>query len=570
MAAKNYTINFVDPSKSTINVVPAAITGPSGYSRQTDIDLIGMGHSLWGEVMLENLVHMLENFSSDEDIHTITAVTANSITFSGDVTLAFPTAGTFDIFSSDNNDGSYVVESSSYVGTPTDETTVVVGGSPALTIGGNLGYAGEIGVPNKASAFGASTPIQGQLWFNQTRGHLFISDIAGSPETAYWKRVGGITISDTQPTSAVAGDLWWETTVYAASSDEYGRNLQIYIGGSWIRVSSNFLPRDGSKVMQGTLDMGSPAIHQIKNLADPTDAANTLPGSITQPNDAVNVGWADSRYVNVTGDAMTGSLDMGNQTLSGPLDPTAGTHVGDRDYNDARYVNVTGDTMTGNLTINNGGIGRINFGGDGDDYISLNQADDTFRVYTNSLERVAIDAAYNVYVGGVAASSDVYVRRSTANVKLATEIDSVPIGTIFPWASPSGASTEPTGYFFCWGYTLLQASYPELYAVIGTTYGIGGAGTFKLPDLRDQFVRGWVSGRTVGDLQTDTVLDHTHTYLTANDYCGWPDGGWDTSCSKNRYWRYGTQLVASGSVSVGGGTETRPKNMALNWIIKYI
>lgn len=53
--------------------------------------------------------------------------------------------------------------------------------------------------------------------------------------------------------------------------------------------------------------------------------------------------------LDIAGDTMTGALSMGNHTLSSPADPTAGTHVGDRDYNDARYVNSTGDTMTGDL-----------------------------------------------------------------------------------------------------------------------------------------------------------------------------------------------------------------------------
>jgi hypothetical protein len=34
---------------------------------------------------------------------------------------------------------------------------------------------------------------------------------------------------------------------------------------------------------------------------------------------------------------MSGTLAMGNQELSGSLDPTGGTHLGDRDYNDGRY-----------------------------------------------------------------------------------------------------------------------------------------------------------------------------------------------------------------------------------------
>lgn len=40
--------------------------------------------------------------------------------------------------------------------------------------------------------------------------------------------------------------------------------------------------------------------------------------------------------------AFTKNVDFGGNVLSNPLDPTAGTHVGDRDYNDARYSGGAG------------------------------------------------------------------------------------------------------------------------------------------------------------------------------------------------------------------------------------
>ena len=46
---------------------------------------------------------------------------------------------------------------------------------------------------------------------------------------------------------------------------------------------------------------------------------------------------ADDLYVQTAGDTMGGALNMGNQTLLASLDPTLGTHIGDRDYNDGRY-----------------------------------------------------------------------------------------------------------------------------------------------------------------------------------------------------------------------------------------
>ena len=54
-------------------------------------------------------------------------------------------------------------------------------------------------------------------------------------------------------------------------------------------------------------------------------------------------------------------------------------------------------------------------------------------------------------------------------------------------------STAPAGWLICDGRSVSSTDYPELYAVIGTTYG--GYGTnFQLPDLRGRFPVGKNSG----------------------------------------------------------------------------
>lgn len=57
----------------------------------------------------------------------------------------------------------------------------------------------------------------------------------------------------------------------------------------------------------------------------------------------------------------------------------------------------------------------------------------------------------------------------------------MPPGSITAFAG----STEPVGWLFCYGQQISRASYAALFAVIGTTYGVGdGSTTFNLPDLR--------------------------------------------------------------------------------------
>ncbi|MDQ0463400.1 microcystin-dependent protein [Caulobacter ginsengisoli] len=54
------------------------------------------------------------------------------------------------------------------------------------------------------------------------------------------------------------------------------------------------------------------------------------------------------------------------------------------------------------------------------------------------------------------------------------------VGEIRMW----GGDVAPDGWMFCNGQRLTDLEYPELYTVIGETYGGDGAGGFNLPDLR--------------------------------------------------------------------------------------
>ncbi len=62
----------------------------------------------------------------------------------------------------------------------------------------------------------------------------------------------------------------------------------------------------------------------------------------------------------------------------------------------------------------------------------------------------------------------------------------VPVGLISPWTT----STAPSGFLLCEGQPISRTDYAALFAVIGTTYGLGdGSSTFNIPDLAGkQFV----------------------------------------------------------------------------------
>lgn len=109
--------------------------------------------------------------------------------------------------------------------------------------------------------------------------------------------------------------------------------------------------------------------------------------------------------------------------------------------------------------------------------------------------------------------------------------------------TPAGAvmhfamSTAPSGYLKANGAAVSRITYKPLFDAIGTTFGGGdGWGTFNLPDLRGEFIRGWDDtrgvdiGRVFGSFQAGSVGSPNQSY---------------------------------------GGVETRPRNVALLACIKY-
>ena len=63
----------------------------------------------------------------------------------------------------------------------------------------------------------------------------------------------------------------------------------------------------------------------------------------------------------------------------------------------------------------------------------------------------------------------------------------MPTSTILPYAG----SAAPTGYFLCDGSAKSRTTYAGLFAIIGTTYGVGdGSTTFNIPDLRGRVIAG--------------------------------------------------------------------------------
>ena len=78
---------------------------------------------------------------------------------------------------------------------------------------------------------------------------------------------------------------------------------------------------------------------------------------------------------------------------------------------------------------------------------------------------------------------------------------------------------EPSAWAECDGRTLSPAAYPDLFALVGTTYGGDGVSTFGLPDLRgrvpihasDAHPLGVAGGEAKHALTAIEVPVHTHS-----------------------------------------------------------
>lgn len=138
-------------------------------------------------------------------------------------------------------------------------------------------------------------------------------------------------------------------------------------------------------------------------------------------------------------------------------------------------------------------------------------------------------------------------------------------GAVLPYAGP----TAPEGWLLCAGQTVSRETYAGLFAAIGTTYGAGnGSTTFRLPDLRGEFIRGLDggrgvdSGRGLGTSQAQAIQQHDHQ-ITPNAYFAT-----DQRFVAGNYAGVYQLTGAEQRTLYGGGPETRPRNVALNYIIK--
>ncbi|MFJ5422278.1 phage tail protein [Pectobacterium parvum] len=129
-----------------------------------------------------------------------------------------------------------------------------------------------------------------------------------------------------------------------------------------------------------------------------------------------------------------------------------------------------------------------------------------------------------------------------------------PVGVPIPYP----LSIPPVGWIKCNG----QSFNKNLYTILASIYPSG-----VLPDLRGEFVRGWDDGRGVDSgrallsLQSDEFKSHAHGNVPLYRY---PSGDSDRGVG-NFSWFSVDDL---GITETAGGNETRPRNIAFNYIVR--
>ena len=306
-----------------------------------------------------------------------------------------------------------------------------------------------------------------------------------------------------------------------------------------------------------TIDMDT---YQLRVHDGVTYGGHVVSGSqqaINMPTVSVNVSGG-STGMNFTG----GPVSNGTITMTGNLNiASGGTGTANPVMTSTSPLAITGTwpnvnvALTGIVSTANGGTGINTV--PGQNQVLLGDGTQ----YNLTTLRAGTGVNFDQTNPGVLTINSSGGSGSGTNVTLAD----LPPGTIQWFAMQA----PPAGWLECDGRLLNKVSgsaiYAALWQAIGYTYG-GSGDNFNLPDLRGQFLRGWDhgagvdAGRAFGSNQADDFKSHTHAI----------DANHDNST-------YGTRLRGTSSTQIDGtqlsqatgGTETRPKNVAMIACIKF-
>lgn len=167
----------------------------------------------------------------------------------------------------------------------------------------------------------------------------------------------------------------------------------------------------------------------------------------------------------------------------------------------------------------------------------------------------------------------------------------LPYGSIIPYmgSQQSISSLLSLGWMLCDGSAISSQTYPNLYAVIGTTYGGNGSPNFNLPNLLGMFLRGvdptgtvdpdgshrqspisgnpTVVGPVVGSRQGGQVQNHQHNWSNNFGQISWAGSDLNVQLCQNGGSGTNNQGTGPTTDNDGGGAETRPINAYVYYLM---
>jgi len=252
-----------------------------------------------------------------------------------------------------------------------------------------------------------------------------------------------------------------------------------------------------------------------------TDPANPLafmPYVDTADNNNLKIRNASNNGFTTVGsvnDDNLGLLPKSGGQMTGQIQGAAGGGAGVPEYS---FVNDTDTGMfrTGANIIgfSTGGTLRSNIGDFG---LSLQQGgslrleDSNGSAFVSLKSPNALSGNINFTLPGTIVNGGFMQTDASGNLSFQI-VAGVPTGSVFCMA----VATVPSGYLECNGQTLSRTTFAALFNIIGTQYGAPSGTTFKVPDLRGEFIRGFDNGRNVdpsrsiGTLQGDDNKLHNH------------------------------------------------------------
>ena len=143
------------------------------------------------------------------------------------------------------------------------------------------------------------------------------------------------------------------------------------------------------------------------------------------------------------------------------------------------------------------------------------------------------------------------------------------VGCVIPFAG--NTDNIPRGYLLADGASYPTIEYPDLYAVIGNTYG-GDTENFNVPDYRETVLVGVGENTTdtiashdvyeLGEFKDDQLESHTHNVVISS----MSTGSWNVNPSGGAGYSSGTKTQTS--TASGTGTTTHGKQKGVTYIIK--